>query len=178
MKRSFSSVLPSTPDSGDDDDAGGRAEPPDGAEAEHVRTAPAASRPGPSEPEPLRTRFEFTLPRGYVDRSGQVHRDGVMRLATARDELLPLHDDRVREHPAYLTVVLLARVIERIGGVTDIHAGVIENLFAADLAFLQDLYRRVNAEGHTRASVSCPACGHEFSVNMAGGRAGGRPGER
>ena len=130
-----------------------------------VTAAPAAE-------EPLRTRFEFTLPRGYVDRNGQVHRLGVMRMATARDELIPLYDDRVREHPAYLTVVLLARVIEQIGDVTDIHAGIVENLFAADLAFLQDLYRRINAEGHTRASVSCPACGHGFSVNVAGGRPG------
>jgi hypothetical protein len=133
----------------------------------------AAPEPAPRAAEPaLRTRFEFTLPRGYVDRDGVVHRDGVMRLATARDELLPLYDDRVREHPAYLTVVLLARVIERLGGVTDIHAGIVENFFAADLAFLQDLYRRVNAEGTTRAAVACPACGHGFNVNLAGGRPG------
>src|SRR4051794_4434567 len=95
---------------------------------------------GGGEPE-LRTRLEFTLPRGYVDREGRVHRKGVMRLATARDELLPLYDDRVREHPAYLTVVLLARVIERLGDLEDLHAGIVENFFAADLAFLQDLYR-------------------------------------
>ena len=96
-----------------------------------------------------------------------------MRLATARDELLPLHDDRVRENPAYLTVMLLARVITRIGTITEVHAGMVENLFASDLAFLQDLYRRVNQEGHTRAAVTCPACKHEFSVDVAGGRLGG-----
>ena len=95
-----------------------------------------------------------------------------MRLATARDELVPLRDDRVRENPAYLTVVLLARVVMRIGTIEDIHAGVIENLFAADLAFLQDLYRRVNTEGHTRAAVTCPACSHRFAVDVAGGRLG------
>ena len=95
-----------------------------------------------------------------------------MRLATARDELVPLRDDRVRENPAYLTVVLLARVVTRIGAIDDVHAGVIENLFASDLAFLQDLYRRVNQEGHTRAEVGCPACGHEFTVDLAGGRLG------
>src|SRR5690349_24573004 len=106
--------------------------------------------------ETLRTEFPFVLPRGYVDGSGVVHRDGVMRLATARDELVPLRDDRVRENPAYLTVVLLGRVVTRLGSVTDIHAGVIENLFAADPAFLQDFYRRVNSEGPTRAAVSCP----------------------
>jgi hypothetical protein len=126
-----------------------------------------------SESNELRTEFTFTLPRGYVDGSGRVHREGVMRLATARDELVPLHDDRVRENPAYLTVVLLARVITRLGTVTDVHAGIIESLFAADLAFLQDLYRRVNTEGHTKAQVVCPACQHEITVDLAGGRLGG-----
>jgi hypothetical protein len=122
--------------------------------------------------EPLRTEFTFLLPRGYVDGAGTVHREGVMRLATARDELVPLRDDRVRENSAYLTVVLLARVITRIGGIEDVHAGLIENLFATDLAFLQDLYRRINTEGHTRASVTCPNCEHQFAVNVAGGRLG------
>jgi hypothetical protein len=120
----------------------------------------------------LVTEFPFVLPRGYVDSGGSVHRDGVMRLATARDELVPLRDDRVRENPAYLTVVLLGRVVTRIGSVTDVHAGTIENLFAADLAFLQDLYRRVNQEGHTRAAVTCPECTHRFAVDVAGGRLG------
>ncbi|MFD5247100.1 hypothetical protein ACFWIW_21320 [Amycolatopsis sp. NPDC058340] len=120
----------------------------------------------------LRTEFAFELPRGYVDDAGKVHHSGVMRLATARDELVPLRDDRVRENSAFLTVVLLARVITRIGDVTDVHAGVIENLFASDLAFLQDMYRRINSEGHTRAGVACPECGHEFVVDVAGGRLG------
>ena len=124
------------------------------------------------EPPLLRTSFEFELPRGYVDATGAVHRTGSMRLATARDELVPLTDDRVRENSAYLTVVLLARVVERIGTVTDIHAGVIENLYASDLAFLQDLYRRVNQEGHARAGVRCPSCDTEFTVDLAGGRPG------
>ncbi|MEP6562585.1 MAG: hypothetical protein ABJD68_16115 [Nakamurella sp.] len=120
----------------------------------------------------LRTEFSFLLPRGYVDAAGTVHRDGVMRLATARDELVPLRDDRVRENPAYLTVVLLGRVVTRIGTIDDVHAGTIENLFASDLAFLQDLYRRINQEGHTRAAVTCPDCNHEFAVDVAGGRLG------
>jgi hypothetical protein len=123
-------------------------------------------------PAQLRTEFEFELPRGYVDRSGTVHRSGAMRLATARDELLPLHDDRVRENPAYLTIVLLARVITRLGTLDEVHAGTLENMFASDVAFLQDLYRRVNQEGHTRAAVTCPACDHGFSVDVAGGRLG------
>lgn len=125
-----------------------------------------------SNPDVLRTSFEFELPRGYVDGSGTVHRSGTMRLATARDELVPLADDRVRENPAYLTVVLLARVVVRIGSVTDVHPGVIENLYASDLAFLQDLYRRVNQEGHARAAVTCPACNKEFTVDLTGGRLG------
>jgi hypothetical protein len=112
------------------------------------------------------------LPRGYVDGAGTVHRTGVMRLATARDELVPLRDDRVRENPAYLTVVLLARVITRLGTIEDVHAGVVENLFASDLAFLQDLYGRVNAEGHARAAVTCPACRHEFTIDLSGSRLG------
>ena len=126
-----------------------------------------------SHPDRLRTEFEFELPRGYVDAAGVVHRAGVMRLATARDELIPLHDDRVRENPAYLTVILLARVITRIGTITEVHAGMVENFFASDLAFLQDLYRRVNQEGHTRAVLTCPDCKHQFSVDVAGGRLGG-----
>ncbi|MGW5355678.1 hypothetical protein ACWERV_34825 [Streptomyces sp. NPDC004031] len=123
----------------------------------------------------LRTEFAFELPRGYVDESGAVHRSGVMRLATARDELVPLRDDRVRENSAYLSVVLISRVVVRIGTVEDIHPGVIEDLFASDLAFLQDFYRRINSEGHTRARVTCPACREDFAVELSGG--GGRLGE-
>jgi hypothetical protein len=134
---------------------------------------PGASAPQ-ARPDPLRTQFDFELPRGYMDSQGVLHRSGTMRLATARDELLPLHDDRVRENPAYLTVVLLARVITRLGAIEgeDVRATVIENLFASDLAFLQDLYRRVNTEGHTRAAVTCPACGELFTVDLSGSRTG------
>jgi hypothetical protein len=127
-------------------------------------------RTGPRDA--LRTEFAFELPRGYVDGNGTVHNRGVMRLATARDELIPLRDDRVRENPAYLTVVLLGRVVTELGTITDVHAGIIENMFASDVAFLQDLYRRVNAEGHARAAVTCPSCANEFSVDLAGGRLG------
>src|SRR5437588_9264124 len=127
---------------------------------------------GSEEPSALRTEFEFELPRAYVDGSGTVHRHGVMRLATARDELVPLHDDRVRENPAYLTIVLLGRVITRLGTLDEVHGGILENMFASDVAFLQDLYRRANQEGHTRASVTCPACNRDFTVDMAGGRLG------
>ena len=116
----------------------------------------------------MNTEFAFTLPRGYVDASGAVHREGIMRLATARDEITPQRDPRVRENESYLTVLLLSRVITRLGSLTQVHTGVIEGLFASDLAFLQDLYRRINQEGHTQASVTCPACNHGFTVDVAG----------
>jgi len=134
---------------------------------------PAAAGPEPVRApiaEPLRTEFAFELPRGYVDEQGTLHKHGTMRLATARDELIPLRDDRVRENPAYLTVVLLGRVVSRLGTLDEVHAGIIENLFASDVAFLQDLYSRVNSEGHTRAGVTCPECEHRFSVDISGGR--------
>ena len=121
----------------------------------------------------LRTEFPFVLPRGYVDTAGVVHRDGVMRLATAKDEIIPQRDPRVRENEAYLTVLLLSRVVTRLGRLGEVNPGVVENMFASDLAFLQDLYRRVNQEGTSQAAVTCPACQHEFTVDMAGDRLGG-----
>jgi hypothetical protein len=120
----------------------------------------------------LQTEYPFVLPRGFVDDAGALHRAGVMRLATARDEILPLRDPRVRENEAYLSVVLLSRVLVRLGTLTDVHAGIVERLFAADLAFLQDLYRRINQEGHTLAAVTCPSCGHDFQVDVAGDASG------
>lgn len=125
-------------------------------------------------PEQLQTEFDFELPRGYLDSDGRVHKKGRMRLATARDELVPYLDARVRENQAYLTVVLLGRVVTQLGSVTDvIDYRIMENLFASDLAFLQDLYRRINTEGHTTAEVVCPACETHFKVDLAGGRPGG-----
>ena len=130
-------------------------------------SAPAAIR------DSLQTTFDFELPRGYVDDDGVVHRRGTMRLATARDELLPLSDMRVKENPAYLSIVLLARVVTRLGNLPVVHGDIVEHLFASDLAFLQDLYRRVNQEGHTRANVQCPSCNATFAVDVAGGPPGG-----
>lgn len=138
------------------------------ARAPSVLEAAAARAGDPEDDHQLRTEFPFVLPRGYVDESGEVHRAGVMRLATARDEILPLKDPRVRQTEAYLTVILLSRVVTRLGSIDPINPSVIEGLFATDLAFLQDLYRRVNQEGHTQASVSCPACEHDFVVDVAG----------
>jgi len=91
-----------------------------------------------------------------------------MRLATARDEIASQGDARVRQNPVYLSVLLLARTVTRLGTAPGVDTLVIENLFASDLAFLQDLYRRINQEGHTEADVTCPACGHGFAVDIAG----------
>ena len=127
----------------------------------------------PSQVTGLQTEFAFELPTGYLDDSGELHRRGTIRLARARDEILPLRDPRVRDNEAYLTVLLLARTITRLGSVPAITPAVIEGMFAPDLAFLQDLYRRVNSEGHTSASVTCPSCRTEFAVDVAGGASGG-----
>ncbi|MEV6757232.1 hypothetical protein [Streptomyces sp. NPDC051214] len=141
------------------------------AGAETPASPPAAAQDD-IPPRALRTEFPFQLPRGYVDEAGTVHRDGVMRLSTARDELIPLRDVRVQENPAYLSVVLLGRVITRLGTLPSVHDGTVENLFASDLAFLQDFYRQINAEGHTRAAVQCPHCSEPFEVELGGSRLG------
>ncbi|MBD5785786.1 hypothetical protein IF650_06290 [Cellulosimicrobium terreum] len=133
--------------------------------------SPGAGRSS-GAPAPLRTEFDFELPRGYVDGDGVRHTRGTMRLATARDELLPLYDSRVQENAAFTTVVLLSRVITSLGSMSSISTNVVENMFASDVAFLQDFYRRVNAEGHTKAAVTCPECSHRFTIDLAGGRLG------
>lgn len=115
----------------------------------------------------LQTEFEFTLPRGYVDQDGNLHRKGVMRLATAMDEIIPLQDRRVRDNQAYLVIVLLSRVITKLGTLPAIDTSIIENLFAADLAYLQALYRRINEEGTTQLTVVCPECQTRFEVDLA-----------
>ena len=115
----------------------------------------------------LQTQFEFTLPRGYVDAEGHVHKRGVMRLATAMDEIAPLRDVRVSANQAYLTIILLARVVVKLGTLSQINTGVIENLFAADMAFLQTFYRQINEEGTTIIKRQCPACQQEIEIDLA-----------
>lgn len=115
----------------------------------------------------LQTEFQFTLPMGYVDQDGNVHKEGSMRLATAMDEIAPLRDMRVRSNQAYLVIVLLARVITKLGTLDSVTPTLIENLFAADLAYLQALYRTINEEGRTTIQVTCPECGAEFAVDLA-----------
>jgi hypothetical protein len=126
----------------------------------------STSMPGGGAPAALQTEFEFTLPRGYVDSEGNLHRQGVMRLATALDEITPMRDPRVRNNQAYLVIILLSRVIVKLGTLRDVNTGVVENLFSADLAYLQDFYRRINETGSSAAEVVCPHCEQRFEIDM------------
>ena len=115
----------------------------------------------------MQTEFEFTLPVGYLDQNGALHKQGVMRMATAMDEILPLRDARVRTNQAYLAIVLLSRVVVRLGTLPAISTNIIENLFAADLTFLQSLYVSVNETGKTTVTVTCPHCQTDHEVDLA-----------
>ena len=119
--------------------------------------------------QPLQTEFEFTLPQGYVDSEGTLHREGTMRLANAADEIEPLQDPRVEANSSYLTIILLARVVTELGDLDTVDRGVIENLFVKDLEYLQNLYARVNHQGENTVGTACPDCGHEFDVDASTG---------
>ena len=114
----------------------------------------------------MQTEYAFTLPRGYVDAAGTVHREGTMRLATARDEIEPLRDVQARQNEAYLAVLLLARVVTRLGDLTEITPDVVEGLFAADFDHLQRLYERINTDGEAVGAVTCPHCAEPFEVDL------------
>lgn len=114
----------------------------------------------------FQTEYDFELPRGYVDESGTLHKRGVMRLATAADEILPMKDPRVQSNPGYLTVILLARVVTRLGDVKHVDTKLVEKLFTADLAFLQNLYRQINDLEPPKLHTACPKCDHEFEVEV------------
>jgi len=116
----------------------------------------------------FQTEYEFTLPLGYVDEHGNLHRQGVMRLATAADEILPLKDPRVQKNPAYLIVILLSRVVTRLGGIEQITPHSIEQLFAADLSHLQGLYNQINQLEGAPPGVTCPQCQHVFESEPLG----------
>jgi hypothetical protein len=109
----------------------------------------------------LKTEYEFVLPRGFVDKEGNLHNEGVMRLANAKDEIVPLNDLRVQRNRAYLIIVLLSRVITRLGTLNEVNTGVIENMFASDLRFLEEMYNRIN-EDEATVAVACPECGAKF----------------
>jgi hypothetical protein len=112
----------------------------------------------------LQTEHEFTLPLGYIDKEGRLHKSGIMRLATAADEILPQRDERVRGNPAYLTVIVLSRVVMRLGDVEHVNTGTIENLFAADLEYLQDLYNTINQVAVDAVDIVCPRCAERVEV--------------
>ena len=114
----------------------------------------------------LQTEFEFVLPKGYTDERGVLHREGTMRLATAFDEIGPMKEPKVQSNPGYLGVILLARVVSRLGELPAVSPRVIEELPVADYAYLQSMYRRVNENGHARLAVCCPECSHRFEVEV------------
>lgn len=115
----------------------------------------------------LQTEYEFTLPRGYVDEQGDLHKEGIMRLATAADEILPMKDPRVQRNPAYLTAITLSRVVVKLGSLEDVNPRIIEKLFVGDLAYLQELYQRINGNGNTMVKVTCPKCGDQFEQEIS-----------
>jgi len=114
----------------------------------------------------LKTEFEFELPRGYVDAAGNLHRNGVMRLATAMDEVAPLQDERTRSNEAYLSILLLSRVVIRLGEVAPVTASVVEGLFASDFAYLQEVYLRLNEDANRHVETQCPSCGTRFGLDL------------
>lgn len=114
----------------------------------------------------FQTEFSFSLPKGYVDPEGNLHKDGIMRLANAGDEILPQKDPRVQQNPAYLIIILLSRVITKLGDIDHITPKTIEGLFASDLSFLQRLYEQINETGASTIRTSCPKCDFQFEVEI------------
>jgi len=114
----------------------------------------------------FQTEFTFTLPRGFVDASGTLHREGTMRLATAGDEIIPMRDQRVQQNPGYLSIILLARVVTKLGSLAAVDTRVIESLFTMDLAYLQDLYQRINSMDEPSYRSVCPHCGQEVEIPL------------
>ena len=114
----------------------------------------------------LQTEYEFALPMGYVDEAGTLHKHGKMRLSTAADEILPMKDPRVQSNPAYLTVILLSRVITNLGDLKMVNPKIIEGLFAGDFAYLQEMYTRINQNGTNAIKAVCPKCEHKFEIEM------------
>ena len=112
----------------------------------------------------LQTEYEFTLPKGFVDYQGNLHREGMMRLATAMDEITPMRDPRVKQNDAYLSIIILSRVITRLGDMKDVNTGTMEGMFTSDLSYLQEFYRSINEGGSSIGRVACPSCKSEFEV--------------
>jgi len=115
----------------------------------------------------FQTEYNFELPKGYVDDSGNLHKKGIMRLATAADEILPLRDPRVQQNPGYITVIILARVITTLGDMKGLDTKVIEKLFTADLSYLNDFYQRINQMELPTYRVICPHCEKVFDAEIS-----------
>lgn len=115
----------------------------------------------------IKTEYHFSLPRGYIDDSGELHRQGVMRIATALDEIETVQDPRTQANEAYLPVVLLSRVVTHLGDLPDITPSVIAGLFACDLAYLEDLYQRINNFEEILLNTACPNCNTQFQVRVS-----------
>lgn len=116
----------------------------------------------------LQTEIDFSLPKGLMEEDGTLHKDGKMRLATAADEILPLKDPRVQQNPSYLTIIVMSRVISKLGNVPHINPGIIEKLYASDLSYLQELYQTMNSDGNGASQAVCPNCEHKFTVHSNG----------
>ena len=114
----------------------------------------------------FQTEYEFTLPRGYMDKEKNLHRHGSMRLATALDELEAMKDYRVKNNPDYLSVLLLSRVVEHIEGIDAVTPEVIEGMFTADYQFLQNMYETINHAEEPVIQVQCPHCGKTFTDTL------------
>lgn len=116
----------------------------------------------------IQTEYQFTLPIGYQDEEGMLHKEGTMRMATAADEILPLKDPRVQSNQAYLIIILLSRVITKLGSVGQVNPKVIEGLYVADLSYLQEFYNQINRNGTASVKTACPKCAHTFDVELNG----------
>ncbi len=114
----------------------------------------------------FQTEFEFVLPKGYLDKDGNLHKKGIMRLATAKDEIAPLQDYRVKNNESYMTIILLSRVITKLGDLKNIDTATIEKLFSADLDYLQRFYQKINSEESNTVHIKCPHCDSEFEIGL------------
>ncbi|WP_310481335.1 phage tail assembly protein [Chamaesiphon sp. VAR_48_metabat_403] len=114
----------------------------------------------------LTTEFSFTLPRGLIDDRQRVNRQGVMRLATAKDEIIVQQDPHVRENPAYGVLIMLSRVITRLGSYTSVTPDLLENLQILDIAFLREYYNQINQQGEAKIPTQCPHCNTQFAVKL------------
>jgi hypothetical protein len=114
----------------------------------------------------FQTEFEFTLPKGFVDKEGNLHKKGIMRLATAKDEIAPLQDYRVRNNESYMIIILLSRVTVKLGSLKNVDSSTIEQLFSADLDFLQRFYQKINSEDSSDVTIKCPHCENDITMGL------------